>query len=110
MKNSKPAAPACRVVSQYYSGGERVYELATAGSSLELRISSLVVAGGERRWHVAAQSGSAADSVAISCEAETKRQALSNVGAQWAERATELSLPAFDWAAVETALLAVRGI
>jgi len=47
---------------------------------------------------------------AISCEAETKREAPSNVGAQRAERATEVRLPAFDWTAVETALLAVRGI
>jgi hypothetical protein len=110
MNHSKQGAPACRVVSQYHSGGEKIYELATAGASLELRVSSLAAAGGERHWHVAAQSGSAADAVAISGEAKTKREALSNVAARWAERTTELSLPAFDWTAVETAMLAVRGI
>ncbi len=108
MTNSKQP-PACRVVTQYHSGGEKVYELETAGGALELRVSSLAV-GGERRWHVAAQEGSSPDSTAISEEAETKRDALSKVAAQWAERATELGLPTYDWAAVETALLAVRGI
>ena len=98
------------MVTQYYSGGEKVYELATAGASLELRVSSLALGGGERRWHVAAQEGSAPDSAAISDEAETKRSALNKVAVQWAERAAELGLPTFDWNAVETALLAVRGI
>jgi hypothetical protein len=110
MSQSKQPTPACRVVSQYYSGGEKVFELATADASLELRVSSLAVGGGERRWHVAAQPGSAPDSTAISCEAETKRSALSKVAGQWAERASELGLPTFDWTAVETALLAVRGV
>lgn len=110
MTNSKNPAPACRVVTQYHSGGERVYELATADASLELRISSRAVGGGERSWHVAAQPGNAPDSAAIGEEAETKRGALSKVAAQWTERATELGLPTLDWTAIETALLAVRGI
>jgi hypothetical protein len=103
-------APACKVVSQYHSGGERVYELAIAGSSLELRISSRASGGGERIWHVQAQQGDALDSESITEQGETKRGALTKVAAQWAERAGELGLPIFDWAAVETALLAVRGI
>lgn len=107
MTNSKPV---CRVVTQYHSGGEKVFELATADASLELRVSSLAIGGGERRWHVAAQQGSAPDSAAISCEGETKRGALNKVAEQWTEQAAELGLPSFDWAAVETALLAVRGI
>jgi hypothetical protein len=110
MTISKQPAPTCRVVTQYSSGGEKVYELATEGASLELRVSSLAVAGGERRWHVAVQEGSAPDSTAISDEAETKRSALSKVAAQWTERSAELGLPTLDWTAVETALLAVRGI
>jgi len=110
MTNSKQPAPACRVVTQYYSGGERVYELATADASLELRVSSLAVGGGERRWHVAAQQGGVPDSAAISGEAETKRSALNKVASEWAEQAAELGLPTFDWTAVEAALLAVRGI
>jgi hypothetical protein len=110
MTISKQLEPACRVVTQYQSGGEKVFELATADASLELRISSHSVGGGERRWHVAAQSGSAPDSAAISDGAETKRAALSKVAARWVEQAAELGLPTFDWAAVETALLAVRGV
>ncbi|HWA77258.1 MAG TPA: hypothetical protein VG937_33215 [Polyangiaceae bacterium] len=110
MTNSKIPAPACRVVRQYHSGGERVYQLATVDASLELRISSRALAGGERSWHVAAQQGDAPDSAAIGEEAETKRDALSKVGARWIEQAAELGLPTFDWTAVETALLAVRGI
>jgi len=107
MPNSKQPVPPCRVVSQYNSAGEKVFELVTADGSLELRVSSLAVSGGERRWHVAAQS---ADSAAITCEAETKRHALSKVAAQWAEQSADLGLPRFDWLAIETALLAVRGI
>ena len=110
MTISKQPAPACRVVTQYNSGGEKVFELATADASLELRISSLALGGGERLWHVAAQPGSAPDSTAISCEGETKRSALNKVAERWAEQAAELGLPTFDWTAVETALLAVRGI
>lgn len=110
MTKSNQPPPACRVVTQYHSGGEKVFELATADASLEVRISSRALGAGERRWHVAAQQGSLPDSGAISEEAETKRGALSKVAAQWTERAAELGLPAFDWAAVETALLAVRGI
>ena len=109
MTNSNQQTPACRVVTQYYSGGEKVYELMTEGGSLELRVSSLAV-GGERRWHVAAQEGIAPDSTAISDEADTRRNALGKVAAQWAERSAELGLPTVDWTAVETALLAVRGI
>lgn len=110
MTKSKQPAPACRVVTQYYSGGEKVFELATADASLELRISSRALSDGERRWHVAAQQGRAPNSAAISDEAETKRVALTKVAAQWTEQAVELGLPTFDWAAVETALLAVRGV
>ena len=107
MTNPKPA---CRVVTQYLSGGEKVFELATADAPLELRVSSLGVGGGERRWHVAAQPGGAADSTVITGEGETKRGALSKVAEQWAERAAELGLPTLDWVAVEAALLAVRGV
>jgi len=107
MATSKPA---CRVVTQYLSGGEKVFELSTADASLELRVSSLGIGAGERRWHVAAQQHGAPESAAISCEAESKRSALSKVAVQWTERAMELGLPSFDWTAVEAALLAVRGI
>jgi hypothetical protein len=110
MNKSKQPVPACRVVTQYNSGGERVYELASADATLELRISSRALGAGERRWHVAAQQCNAPDSAAISDEAETKRDALSKVAAQWTEQAAELGLPTFDWIAVETALLAVRGV
>lgn len=37
MKNSSKPVPACRVVAQYYSGGEKVFALATADASLVLR-------------------------------------------------------------------------
>lgn len=110
MSTSNQLGPTCRVVTQYQSGGEKVFELATADACLELRISSQAVGGGERLWHVAAQPGSAPDSTAISDEAETKRAALSKVAARWIEQAAELGLPTFDWVAVETALLAVRGV
>lgn len=109
MKSSK-TLPACKVVTQYHSGGERVYELASAEATLELRISSRVQDGGERSWHVAAQAGASPDSTSISEEAESKRAALTKVAARWIEQAAELGLPTFDWAAVEVALLAVRGI
>lgn len=107
MTNSKK--PACRVVTQYHSGGEKVYELAVVDTALELRVSSRVI-GGERSWNVSAQQSDAPDAVVISEEAESKRGALGKVAARWAEQAAELGLPTLDWAGVETALLAVRGI
>jgi hypothetical protein len=110
MTQSKQPAPACRVVTQYYSGGEKIYELASPNATLELRVSSRALDGGVRTWHVAAQSGNANDAVTISDEAENKRDALSKVAAQWTAQAGELGLPSFDWTAVESALLAVRGI
>jgi len=110
MTNSTKPLQGCRVVTRYHSAGEMVYELETADARLELRISSRMLAAGERSWHVAAQSGSPPDSAAISDEAETKRGALDKVAAQWTGQAADLGLPTFDWNAVATALLAVRGI
>lgn len=107
---SPTKSPACKVVTQYQSGGERVYELEAAGNTLEIRVSSRAVGGGERSWHVAAQAGSAADLPVIADEAATKRGALDKVAAQWAEQAADLGLPTFDWDTVAAALLAVRGI
>jgi hypothetical protein len=103
-------APACKVVTQYHSAGEMVYELDSAGASLEVRISSRSVGGGERRWHVSAQQGKSPDSVALTDFAETKSAALGKVAEMWAEQQAELGLPSFDWAAVASALQAVRGI
>ncbi|HYQ16198.1 MAG TPA: hypothetical protein VEQ58_10585 [Polyangiaceae bacterium] len=105
-----PPSAVCRVVTQYRSGGEMVYELESAGVFLEIRISSKVLGSGERSWHVAAQQGKSPDSAVVSDSAETKSAALDTVGASWDEQATELGLPSFDWAAVKTALLAVRGV
>lgn len=110
MTKSKQPAPACRVVTQYHSGGEKVFELASADASLEIRISSRALGGGVRSWHVAAQQGGSPDSTAISDEAATKLGALTKVAARWTEQAAELGLATFDWTAVETALLAVRGV
>ena len=108
MKAVEPAG--CKVVMQYHSGGERVYELADGAANLEVRISSVAVSPGERSWHVAAQPGRAADSVVITESAETKANALAKVAALWSEREAELGLPKFDWKAVTAALLAVRAI
>jgi hypothetical protein len=102
--------PGCKVVRQYHSGGEQVYELESAEASLELRISSRSLGPGSRSWHVGAQLGNAPDSAVIADSAETKRAALEQVGAQWDEQRIDLSLPSVDWAAVAAALLAVRGI
>jgi hypothetical protein len=104
------AAPSpWKVVTQYHSAGEMVYDLASGAQQLEVRISSQRVAG-ERSWHVAAQPGKASDAVPLSESSETKASALDKVAAQWMERAGELGLPALDWPAIATALLAVRAI
>jgi hypothetical protein len=106
----KAELPACRVVTQYQSAGERVYELESGNANLDIRISSRSVAPGERSWHVAAQQGRAVDGVVIADSAPTKSEALNKVAVLWAERETELGLPVFDWRAVAAALLAVRAI
>ncbi|HXK18392.1 MAG TPA: hypothetical protein VNG33_11345 [Polyangiaceae bacterium] len=104
------AAAACKVVAQYHSAGEMVYELASADAKLEIRVSSQSAGSGGRNWHVAAQQGGTADAVAVTDSAETKQAALSKVAALWSEQESELGLPSFDWTAVAAALLAVRGI
>lgn len=106
----KAETPGCRVVTQYFAAGERVYELASGGAALDIRISSHAVGPGERSWHVAAQVGRSADGVVIADFAPTKSEALNKVAALWAEREAELGLPVFDWPAVAVALLAVRAI
>lgn len=98
-----------KVIKQYHSAGERVYDLAGQALLLEVRISSQLVAG-ERNWHVSAQQGNSSESVAFTESADTKAKALDKVAMQWAERSEELGLPSLDWAAVAAALLAVRGI
>ncbi|SRR5258706_15211539 len=100
---------ACKVVAQYHSAGEMVYELASAGTKLDVRVSSRVLSSGERSWHVAAQPA-ASDSIAITDFAATKAEALTKVAAQWEEQEQALGLPKLDWKAVAKALLAVRGI
>lgn len=102
--------PACKVVTQYHSAGEMVYELASQSALLDVRVSSRAVGGGERSWHVAAQQGRIPDSVVISESAATKAEALGRVAELWSERERELGLPAFDWKAVAAALQAVRAI
>jgi len=106
----KPEQPACKVVTQYRSAGEMVYEIESSGVSLDVRVSSQPGAGGERNWHVAAQNGRDTDAIVITESAPTKAEALRKVGSTWAARAPDLGLPMFDWEAVATALLAVRGI
>lgn len=103
------ASPSWKVVGQYHSAGEMVYDLASGGVQLEVRISSQRVAG-ERSWHVAAQPGNSSDAVPLSESSETKASALDKVAAQWVERTSELGLPVLDWPAISAALLAVRAI
>jgi hypothetical protein len=104
-------APACKVVTQYHSAGEMVYELASPNALLDVRVSSRAAGrAGERSWHVAAQQGRSPDSVVIGESAATKAEALGLVAELWAQREQELGLPAFDWKAVTAALLAVRAI
>jgi hypothetical protein len=98
-----------KVVTQYHSAGEMVYDLASGAVQLEVRISSQRTAG-ERSWHVAAQPGNTSDAVPLSESSESKASALDKVAAQWAERAAELGLPVVDWPAIAAALLAVRAI
>jgi hypothetical protein len=106
----KAEPPACRVVTQYFAAGERVYELESPSASLDNRISSRALAPGERSWHVAAQIGRSVDGIVIADFAATKSEALDKVATLWAEREAELGLPGFDWRAVAAALLAVRAI
>lgn len=106
----KPNASACRIVTQYQSAGERVYQLETGGFCLDIRISSSAAGPGVRSWHVAAQDTREADGMVISDSAATKTEALGKVAEAWAERASELSLPQLDWPAVTAVLTAVRAI
>jgi hypothetical protein len=107
---TKAEPPACRVVTQYRSAGEMVYELESSGANLDVRVSSQSSAPGERNWHVSAQKGRTNDAVMIEESAPTKAEALKKVAEVWVERTPELGLPGFDWDAVTAALLAVRAI
>lgn len=104
------ATSECKVVTQYHSAGEMVYELDCADVSLEVRVSSQSVGRGERSWHVSAQQRLDPDATVVTDFADTKSSALTKVGERWSEQATELGLPSLDWKLVAAALLAVRGI
>jgi hypothetical protein len=110
VKKPEPTPPGCKVITQYRSAGEMVYEVECSGISLDIRVSSQPGTAGERDWHVAAQSGRDADAIVITESAPTKAEALRKVAASWEERAPDLGLPLFNWEAVAVALLAVRGI
>lgn len=99
-----------RVTAQYQSAGERVYEVESADTKLEIRISSQSAGRGERTWHVAVLPGAVADGVVFTDSGETKQSALTKVAALWSEEEAELGLAHVDWQAVAGALLAVRGI
>ncbi|RYZ05656.1 MAG: hypothetical protein EOO73_19395 [Myxococcales bacterium] len=99
-----------RVVKQYQSDGERVYELDSAGTRLEIRVSSRSAGSGQRSWHVSAQLGGVSDAIVLSESGATKSEALTKVSALWSEQDTAHALPSLDWPAVAQALLAVRGI
>lgn len=108
MKAVEPTG--CKVVMQYHRATETVYELANGPDELEVRISSVAVGPAERSFRVEARPGRAAGAAVISETGESKANALGKVAALWTERQAELGLPAFDWKAVTTALLAVRAI
>lgn len=109
LEPQKPSA-GYRVVKQYQSDGERVYEVDGAGARLEIRVSSRSAGTGQRNWHVSAQLAGVSDATVLSESGATKSEALTKVSALWLEQDPVQALPSFDWPAVAQALLAVRGI
>jgi hypothetical protein len=107
-KSAKPA-PKCKITMQYRSPNGFVYELDDSGVPLEIRISREPPFAKTGDWYVAAHQGRKADAI-VSEAAATGSEALQRIEQSWVAKTSELNLPAFDWAAVATALQTVRAI
>jgi hypothetical protein len=108
----KPPAvqPLCKVTMQYRSGAGKVFELESAGKTLDVHVTPGAAPECPGEWLVAAHDRRGGGAVVISEWGATRSEALDKVSRAWVAQMSERNLTAFDWAAVTTTLLAIRAI
>jgi hypothetical protein len=84
-----------------------VYDLKAATDHLSLTI---LEREENNDWKVEARSSNAADALVVYAHAQTRRDAIARVADEWTQHARSNRVPFFDWAAVVTALEAVRAL
>lgn len=100
---------ALRITAQFRTRKGMAYELREHGARLTVVITEGDKQANAAPWLVEAFASQTPAS-AISNAADTRREALRRIGAEWAQDAQARGLPTFDWEAVATALSSVRAI
>lgn len=106
MKPPRAPPPICKITMQYRSGAGKVYELESAGKMLDVHVTPREAPKNVDEWEVAVHDRRGADAIVVAESGATRVEALGKVSRAWTER----GLSAFDWDAIATTLLAVRGI
>jgi hypothetical protein len=108
----KPAdkAPGSKITTQYRSKLTMIYEIESSGTAFEILISRAGTDSEPGDWHVEAHNGFGESVVAVSADAATASDALSQVAQSWRETGAAGGLPELDWQAVEQVLRSVRAI
>ena len=100
-----------RIVMQYFRGNTLVCELRTPEAPLSVHISPGNGDGNQDAgWRVEAHGKVVDQDVVVAASGTTRRDALTEVSAQWGAQRPALGLFLVDWEAVAVALSAVRAI
>jgi len=101
---------ALKITNQFRSRTGFVYDLKYEAVRLTVEIARRQNPDEPGEWHMEVRVSSVPDAAPIDAWAETRRDALTEVGRVWANSAPELGLPTVDWVAVATALSDVRAV
>lgn len=85
-----------------------VYDLKFQTTRLTLCITAPNGTGSE--WRIEARTSQKDDAFVVGGSAQTRREALEEVGRLWSEHAVQQRVPPFDWEGATLALVAVRAI
>lgn len=99
-----------RITNQFRSRTGFVYDLTCESVRLTVDIMPRSNQDDEGDFRVEAKSNAAPDAEPIVAWGMTKSDALRDVATQWIAKGEGAGLPALDWDAVTTALLAVRAV
>lgn len=101
---------ALKITGQSRSRRGMVYDLKANGQRLTLSMFPRESSDEPNEWRVEARASSGAEEAVVMQWAETREEALREVGRAWATKAETAGLATFDWDAVAQALAAVRAI
>lgn len=108
-KGEKKPPPAARITQQFREANNMTYELDCAGSPLIVRIFP-IESGGRVDWRLEVRTTDAADAIVAKATASSRAAAFDEIVAWWRENGPLRGLATYDWAAVATAMTAVRAI